>query len=133
LYYVILRVTGINLGLVAVVVGFMVGGAVRKGTGNRGGLFYQFLAVFLTYSAIVAMYVPMLIEALIKQEPKLSPVRIFDLMVVRIDGLFTLPVQIAINRPISGLIYGFALWEAWRINKGARLVLNGPFRVDPRG
>ena len=39
------RVTGWNIGLVAIVVGFMVGGAVRKGTGNRGGMLYQFLTL----------------------------------------------------------------------------------------
>ncbi len=58
LYYAIIRITGLNLGLVAVVVGLMVGGAVKAGSGNRGGRFYQFLAVFLTYSAITAMYIP---------------------------------------------------------------------------
>ena len=58
LYYAIIRITGCNIGLVAVVVGFMVGGAVRKGTGNRGGLFYQFLALFLAYMAIGLMNFP---------------------------------------------------------------------------
>ena len=41
--------------LVAILVGFMVGGAVRKGTGNRGGLLYQFLASCSTYFAIGLM------------------------------------------------------------------------------
>ena len=36
----------------------MVGGAVKAGSGNRGGRFYQLMALFLTYSAIVAMLVP---------------------------------------------------------------------------
>ena len=70
LYYAIIRMTGLNIGLVAVVVGLMVGGAVRKGSGNRGGLFYQLLAVFLTYSAIVVMHVPMLIEAFVEHGGK---------------------------------------------------------------
>ena len=58
LYYAIMRITGLNIGLVAVVVGLMVGGAVKAGSGNRGGRLYQLLAVFLTYSAIAAMYIP---------------------------------------------------------------------------
>jgi len=66
LYYAIIRITGYNIGLVAIVVGVMVGGAVRKGTGNRGGLFYQFLALLLAYMAIGLMHVPMLIEEQIK-------------------------------------------------------------------
>ena len=73
IYYVILRATGYNIGLVAVLVGFMVGGAVRKGTGNRGGLFYQILAVFLAYTAIGAMHLPFLFDrARSSQSPKTS-------------------------------------------------------------
>ena len=64
LYYAIMRITGLNIGLVAVVVGLMVGGAVKAASGNRGGRFYQLLAVFLTYSAIVGMYVPEMLDVL---------------------------------------------------------------------
>ena len=70
IYYVILRVTGYNIGLVAVLVGFMVGGAVRKGTGNRGGLFYQMLAVFLAYTAIGAMHLPFLFDEPDQPDPQ---------------------------------------------------------------
>ena len=56
--------TNINFGLVAVLLGFMVGGAVCEGDGKPGGgRFYQLLAVFLAYSAIVGMHVPLVIEA----------------------------------------------------------------------
>ena len=64
LYYGIMKITGLNIGLVAVVVGLMVGRAVKAGSGLRGGLFFQLMAVFLTYSAIVGMHVPFLIEAM---------------------------------------------------------------------
>ena len=56
--------TGWNFSLVAVLVGYMVGGAVKTGSGERGGRFYQFLAMFLTYSALVGMFVPELWQAL---------------------------------------------------------------------
>ena len=62
LYYAFVRITNVNFGPVAVVLGLMVGGAVRKGSGNRGGRFYQLLAVFLAYSSIAGMHVPALIE-----------------------------------------------------------------------
>jgi len=244
LYYAIIRITGYNIGLVAVVVGFMVGGAVRKGTSNRGGLFYQFLALFLAYMAIGLMHVPMLIEhwlktgreqaqqakivpeksekdrAKVDDEPKApvakdlakrdgkpktpaakdrpqvdgepkapaivanesarpkagvspsppaaavknGPIPVPEQKAALVNGqdqravnalekpaekgprptllgllllpvllivfLFALPVVAAISDPLSGLIYCFALWEAWRLNKGARLVFNGPFRVS---
>ena len=71
IYFAITRASGYNLALISILVGFMVGGAVRKGSGNRGGPFYQSLAIFLTYSSIVAMNVPFLLEdafANLKQE-----------------------------------------------------------------
>src|SRR2546422_2854982 len=52
LYFGIEAATGYELGLVAVVVGLMVGGAVRKGSNGRGGWRYQALAMFLTYCAV---------------------------------------------------------------------------------
>jgi hypothetical protein len=187
IYYAILRLTSINFGLVAVVVGVMVGGGVKAGSGNRGGLFYQLLAVFLTYSSIVAMYaVPGFIQAFgnrdtaqmeqevdeeedpadppkaviepqkdaakakqaapagkppmveeNKKEPRPNPLRnplLLAFFVVFMLGFaYTFPVQVAISSPISGLIFGFALWEAWKINKRRRIEFNGPFRLAAAG
>lgn len=73
LYYAIMRITGLNIGLVAVVVGLMVGGAVKAGSGSRGGRFYQLLAVFLTYSAIAAMYIPDMMQGIAKEIGKDAP------------------------------------------------------------
>jgi hypothetical protein len=211
LYYAILKSTGYHIGLVAVVVGFMVGGAVKKGAGGRGGSFYQFLALFLTYSSIVGFHVPLLVEQASKpavgpqqpaatrpgarkenpanekqkagapapalelakgenaqQPPQKAPaanpndgtvqkagavdqknapraktapdgppplpefmLSLFVLLARLIGFLYALPVLIAIQDPLSGLIFSFALWEAWKISKGAKLVFNGPFRVNP--
>lgn len=60
IYYAVLSLTGFHFSVISIAVGYMVGKAVRKGSDNRGGLFYQFLAVFLTYTAIVATFIPMI-------------------------------------------------------------------------
>ena len=78
LYYAIMRITGLNIGLVAVVVGLMVGGAVKAGSGNRGGRFYQLLAVFLTYSAIVGMFVPKMLDVFKKGPGQNAPAQVAD-------------------------------------------------------
>ncbi|MGA2699724.1 MAG: hypothetical protein ABSH35_01320 [Isosphaeraceae bacterium] len=180
LYYAIMRITGLNICLVAVVVGLMVGGAVKAGSGNCGGRFYQLLAVFLTYSAIAAMYIPDMLEALrkgpdqeapaqvavangkpapapapapLKQakleagkkdhapaaQPAVQPPRaqrewpglgvVLLALGVLIGLAYSLPVLIAFQAPISGLIFGFALWEAWKLNRRVQLAFNGPFRL----
>jgi hypothetical protein len=185
LYYIVSRLTGYNIGLIAVVVGFMVGGAVRKGTGNRGGLFYQLLAVFLCYTGIGLMHLmfaqlgtgekvpepepekPAVVAqkgapdrqaATADREPAppkpapqpeaagakvaqaneapgapkpMSRTKLAVLLaVVYLFMLYASPVFHAYLAPISGLIYCFALWEAWKINKAAKLSFAGPFRVS---
>ncbi len=69
LYYLILALTGYEIALIAIVVGMMVGTAVHKGSRQRGGWVYQVLAVFLTYTAIVSSYIPLIIAEIAKNPP----------------------------------------------------------------
>ncbi|HEV7668727.1 MAG TPA: hypothetical protein VGS22_09400 [Thermoanaerobaculia bacterium] len=62
LYYAVRALTGYEIGLISILVGFMVGKAVRWGVRGRGGWVFQTLAMFLTYMAIVSTYIPLLIN-----------------------------------------------------------------------
>ena len=53
---VITSVTGYQLGLIALVMGWMVGFAVNVGSRGRGGRLFQFMALVLTYLAISASF-----------------------------------------------------------------------------
>jgi hypothetical protein len=64
LYYAVVKITGYEIGLIAIVVGLIVGRAVRWGSRGRGGRVYQVMAVAITYMAIVSTYVPFIIEGL---------------------------------------------------------------------
>jgi hypothetical protein len=64
IYYAISALTGYEFGLIAILIGWMVGAVVRKGSGYRGGLPYQIIAVLLTYMAICATYVPYIIAGI---------------------------------------------------------------------
>ncbi len=66
LWYAVRAITNLEIGLIAILVGYMVGVAVRAGSRGRGGWLYQALAVFLTYSSIVSTYVPLIIGELKK-------------------------------------------------------------------
>jgi hypothetical protein len=72
IWYAVRATTGYELGLIAIVVGLMVGGAVHKGSNGRGGWRYQALAMFLTYASIVSTYVPEVVGGL-KQVAEKSP------------------------------------------------------------
>jgi hypothetical protein len=64
--------TGYEFGLIAIVVGFLVGAAVEKGSNGRGGWQYQTLAMFLTYTSIVSSYVPLIIRQVMTEEQSAS-------------------------------------------------------------
>ncbi len=214
-YYGVVRATGLNIGYVAVFVGFLVGGAVRKGSGNRGGMFYQFLALGLSYLAIGLMTFAFMVEhvfngglnqrqqanvrpappekghppgaavprppvvaaekpgapkaagvpgqaptkdaagaktaeaakkgpALAKEEKKPEdeeeeedvpakfgiPAALVAYAIFAGFVILAGPVLVATTNPISGLIYCFTLFQAWKMNKKAVLALNGPFQVS---
>jgi hypothetical protein len=159
LWYVVRAVTGYQLGLIAIVVGLMVGVAVRKGSKGRGGWGYQLLAVALTYFSISVQYLPDLLEAA-KHHGKApaavgnGPARaagkpaaannadddapdaarpnpLFALAVILVVVL-AMPILLGMHSPISLLIAGIGLYEAWKINKSAMIEFMGPFRVGPQ-
>jgi hypothetical protein len=119
-WYAITELTGLVLGIVALAVGFAVGFAVRAGGEHRGGWAYQTIAIVLTYLAIAAYYVP----ALLEEDGVGIP--------LAITVALTIPVlQATEGTGIIGLlIVGFALYEAWRLNKRQTITWSGPFRLQ---
>jgi hypothetical protein len=78
-WFAIRRVAGLEIGIVAIVVGFMVGAAVRKGSGGVGGLGYQILAVLITYCCIAMNYMPDVFEGLFEAMKERDVVEAKDL------------------------------------------------------
>ncbi len=68
LYYAVIAITDYEIGIVAIVIGYMVGWAVRKGSGGWGGLRYQVLAVVLTYFAVGLAYTPLAFKGMQKSD-----------------------------------------------------------------
>jgi hypothetical protein len=56
-------------------------------------------------------------------------VRLLVTLVVLIGGMFCMPVIIGTQAPISLLITGIALYEAWKINKRPPVRIEGPYTV----
>ncbi len=68
IYWGIGKATDREFALVAILVGILVGGAVRWGSHRRGGWGYQALAMFLTYASISAAKVPIVVGALLDHD-----------------------------------------------------------------
>jgi hypothetical protein len=163
IWYAVRATTGYEIGLIAIVVGLMVGGAVRAGSGHRGGPLYQALAILLTYGGICAQYVPDIVKAIREmpdpqQAPAASPAAGTPVTTEPAPaapattqaGAPTLPMvlmafaavfALALASPFLGgfqniigiLIIGFALWEAWKMNRRVPIEVEGPFRLGAEG
>jgi hypothetical protein len=145
IYYAVLAITGYEIGLVAIVVGLLVGSGVRWGSRGIGGRGYQFLAAAITYVAIVSTYVPFFVEEARKQAQAEEPA-VVEPEVEMTAGTFFLglgaiflfilasPFLAGIQNAIGILIIGFALYQAWRVNAYAPLQVEGPFQIGaPKG
>jgi hypothetical protein len=131
LYLVVATVTGYVIGLIAILVGWMVGRAVSVGSEHRGGWPYQVMAVGLTYLAISATYVPQVVETW--GEPGVAEeLSGAVLYIAAFIFSLALPVLTITVAPISALILAFGLFQAWRENKRPELTITGPYAVAPR-
>src|SRR5439155_23889828 len=68
LYAIVLLATGAEFALLSILVGVMVGKAMLKGSGGRGGRKLQIAAVLLTYGSITTGYVPAIVKGMYDNE-----------------------------------------------------------------
>ena len=66
IYYAVMALADLEIGIVAILIGYMVGYAVRKGASGKGGKRFQIVAAVLTYWAVGLAYTPFAIKGLIE-------------------------------------------------------------------
>jgi hypothetical protein len=121
IYFGFTAITGFELSLIAIAVGYIVGRAIRAGSGNRGGPAYQWLAVFLTYTSIVFSYGLLAV----KQSDDVTLAWVLNHFLF----LYTVPFQDVSQNIIGLVIIGIGLYEAWVLNKPGSLSITGPYQV----
>ena len=172
-WYAVAKITGMEIGLLAIAVGYIVGRAVRKGSRSPGGRRYQALAMLLTYLSITGSYIPLVMKTLAESPSTAagapsaqhvlppapgasapsneSPAPAASIttpgattehtreapgaLAILVTLVFV--VGIALVAPFLGgasnilglILIAIALYEAWKLNKAAPLVLEGPFRT----
>jgi len=161
-WYAVMEITDAQWSILAVGVGLAIGKAVSKGANARGGWRYQTLAVFLTYTAIVSSYAPYVIQEFKqgmreKSAQQATPTDSLvapgavstaadstakratpsaGMLVVGVAALLLLfyatPILVGVQSPILLLIFGIALYEAWKLNKKIELRITGPYQVAGR-
>jgi hypothetical protein len=145
LFWAVRAITGYQFGLLAVVVGFLVGKAVRIGSRSLGGWKYQALAMSLAYLSMVSIYTPEIDRTLRNgaekarkaAQEKASPgAPAPPGRVVHIGpAYYLLLLGVALIYPWLGgfsnilglIIIGIGLWEAWKFNRRVEIRFTGPF------
>ncbi len=70
IYYAVIAITEWELAIVALLIGYMVGWAVRRGSRGVGGRRYQWTALVLTYLSVGMAYTPVAFKALMDAQKK---------------------------------------------------------------
>jgi hypothetical protein len=117
-----------ELSIIAIGIAILVGSAIRAGSGGRGGVLYQLLAVALTYVAICTNYVPDIYRAMSDSEYGRSITTPFLLLSAFLLSL-RIPFLLGVENAIGWVIIGIGLWVAWKSNRPSRLTFNGPYRL----
>jgi len=160
IWYGVRAITHLEIGLIAIVVGILVGTAVRRGARGRGGLAYQVLAVALTYLAVASSNLPYVLNGLrqglarqvvakMATDPS-TPKPALDSPAVteKVDALIAAaplaswapvawillesPFLGGVQNAIGWLILFFGLQQAWRLTRATPLRVSGPFDVGAR-
>jgi hypothetical protein len=142
--------TGMQLGILAIGVGWAVGTAIRKGTVGHTSRKYQIMAVLLTYLAISMSFIPLLLSEMVKkgdpaknaaaQQKGAPPVTVKPEGPPPSLGLALLGLGVmALVSPLLGAVVNFpmgligvfivflGLQRAWLLTKPDDALIAGPF------
>jgi hypothetical protein len=150
--YATVALFGVQIGIVAILIGYMVGKAVRYASNGLGGRPQQILAVVLTYFAITTSFIEVSLYDAWKSKQTIhttQPSRIPDSPRVTESRMPTsqavlLILGLVVAAPflelfdgssvISGLISLFIIFiglrQAWALTARREIVITGPYRTS---
>jgi hypothetical protein len=125
----------LEIGIVAILIGYMVGKAVRYATNGKGGKAQQILAVALTYFSITISYEASKIDVgtRVSGGPQIpSGIALLTTFALAAAEPF-LALFAGGRNPISALISLFIIFiglqQAWRLTARREIVITGPYQA----
>ena len=142
IYFALAALTGYEFGLVAILVGWLVGTAIRHATNHRGGRGYQWLAVVLTYAAIVSTYIPPIWRAIQSERPAALQQRgvasveasslprvTWRLAATVVVLAWLAPFFLGWSNALGWIVIGIGLYQAWKLTSPTRFSCTGPYAL----
>jgi hypothetical protein len=131
-YAAVIMISGLEIGLVAILVGYLVGQAVRKGSQGRGGRRCQIAAVVLTYFSITFAYIPVGIQQLSAAATISVPGTVGA--VALLSGLAVISPFLSLTDGIGGMLGLFIIFlglqRAWASTAPDQRQVTGPFQRE---
>jgi hypothetical protein len=129
LYAAFTIVTHIEIGYVALGVGYLVGKAMMTGSANRGGRNYQIAACILTYFAVSMAAVPEILWSIHKDGKDISRISAHGMLVLARYGVAS--PFLSLTEGFGGIIGLFILFiairAAWRLTSANANTAHHPF------
>lgn len=125
--------TNIYIGFVSLAVGWLIGKAMKRGSGGIGGKRYQIAAAVLTYVAVSMAEVPIRLHAGGEDFSQLmNPGRFVEFLVNGLRSPFS-ELRSPFNGIIGLIILAVGINIAWKLTGGPKLEILGPFRPSSVG
>jgi hypothetical protein len=150
IYAIVAIATGMEIGLVAILVGVMVGKAIRRASGGFGGRQQQILAVLLTYFSIATSYIPVIIwdiahkskieaaqtvksDAASSDRPDSRNAMPAGKAILYLLALGAVAPFLSLTTGVSGIISLFIIFiglkQAWRLTGRSEILVMGPYQT----
>ena len=137
IYWAVMEYMNLEIGLVAILTGWMVGRAMSIATNGRGGRLLQVGGAALVYISVAMAYFAFAVRAALGVTEVAGAadagIGIVGMLIMAVVGLATPILVVFESMPgglISALIIGFGMSQAWKMLVPTPVHVEGPFKVS---
>jgi hypothetical protein len=115
--------------LISILIGYMVGKAVRHASRGLGGRPQQIIAVLLTYFSVAMSIVPVVIYQQMEKHTSFNAPQLISLLFVGLISPFLALKAGGIGGILTLLITFFGIQRAWRLTGRTNILVMGPYQL----
>ncbi len=128
-YAIIVVVTGYDLALLSIGVGWLIGKAALRGAGEKGSRPLQYIALAIAYLAICGTFFAQILYGLAREGRAVNGLASYLTLYLLSLGKPYFELQEGLGGLIGLAILFFGLQQAWQQTRGATLEITGPHAV----